>query len=96
MSHHLKFITTHPPFRVGDYAKVELIRKELRKVAEHQNKLYIEDTELGLENTIYEVLDILDAYFDYEPSDEELLGEAPMTMGEMHANAWKQHVELHS
>tara|TARA_R110002126_G_scaffold19202_4_gene72289 strand:- start:3325 stop:3615 length:291 start_codon:yes stop_codon:yes gene_type:complete len=96
MSHHLKFLSTHPPFRVNDYSKVDLIRRELRAIIKHQDSLYIEDTELGLENVLYEVLEILDGYLDYEPSDEDMGGEPPMTMAEMHAGAWEQHVAMHS
>jgi hypothetical protein len=96
MSHHLKFLSTHPPFRVNDYSKVDLIRRELRAIIEHQDSLHIEDTELGLENVLYEVLEILDDYLDYEPSDDDMGGEPPMTMAEMHAGAWKQHVAMHS
>jgi hypothetical protein len=96
MSNQLKFLSTHPPFRVNDYDKVELIRRELRAIIKHQDSLYIEDTELGLENVLYEVLEILDGYLDYEPSDDDMGGEPPMTMTEMHAGAWKQHVAMHS
>ena len=32
----------------------------------------------------------------WQPSDEDLCGEPPMTMDEMHNQAWKQHQELHS
>jgi hypothetical protein len=96
MSHHLKFLSTHPPFRVNDYSKVDLIRRELRAIIKHQDSLYIEDTELGLENVLYEVLEILDGYLDYEPSDDDMGGEPPMTLTEMHAGAWKQHVAMHS
>jgi len=96
MSNQLKFLSTHPPFRVNDYAKVDLIRRELRAIIKHQDNLHIEDTELGLENVLYEVLEILDGYLDYEPSDNDMGGEPPMTMTEMHAGAWKQHVAMHS
>lgn len=96
MSHHLKFLSTHPPFRVNDLSKVDLIRRELRAIIAHQDSLYIEDTELGLDSTLYEVLEILDEYLDYEPSDDDMGGEPPMTMTEMHAGAWKQHVAMHS
>jgi len=32
----------------------------------------------------------------WQPSDYDLCGEPPMTMDEMHNEAWKQHQELHS
>ena len=96
MSHHLKFLSTHPPFRVNDLSKVDLIRKELRSIIEHQDSLDIMDTEIGLDSALYEVLEILDGYLDYEPSDDDMGGEPPITMTEMHAGAWKQHVAMHS
>ena len=96
MSHHLKFLSTHPPFRVNDLSKVDLIRRELRAIIEHQDSLDIMDTEIGLDSVLYEVLEILDGYLDYEPSDEDMGGEPPMTLTEMHAGAWRQHVAMHS
>jgi hypothetical protein len=96
MSHHLKFLSTHPPFRVNDLSKVDLIRRELRAIIENQDSLDIMDTEIGLDSALYEVLEILDGYLDYEPSDDDLGGEPPMTLTEMHAGAWRQHVAMHS
>ena len=32
----------------------------------------------------------------WEPSDDDIGGEPPMTAKEMHDSAWKQHQELHS
>jgi hypothetical protein len=96
MSHHLKFLSTHPPFRVNDLSKVDLIRRELRAIIEHQDSLDIMDTEIGLDSALYEVLEILDGYLDYEPSDDDMGGEPPMTLTEMHAGAWKQHIAMHS
>lgn len=96
MSHHLKFLSTHPPFRVNDLSKLDLIRRELRAIIEHQEKLDIVDTELGLDDALYQVLEILDEYLDWEPSDDDMGGEPPMTMTEMHAGAWKQHIAMHS
>jgi hypothetical protein len=96
MSHHLKFLSTHPPFRVNDLSKVDLIRRELRAIIEHQDSLDIMDTEIGLDSALYEVLEILDGYLDYEPSDADMGGEPPMTLTEMHTGAWKQHIAMHS
>ena len=96
MSHHLKFLSTHPPFRVNDFSKLDLICKELRAIIKHQDSLDIMDEEPGLNDVLYEVLEILDEYLDYEPFDEEMMVEPPMTMAEMHAGAWKQHLAMHS
>ena len=32
----------------------------------------------------------------WEPNDDDLCGEPPLTADEMHNAAWKQHQELHS
>lgn len=40
--------------------------------------------------------DAIDA-IEWEPGDEDLCpGEPPMTSAEMHNEAWKQHVQMHS
>ena len=43
-----------------------------------------------------EVLDLMDGYLDWEPSDEDILGEPPMTADEMHSAAWAEHQAAHS
>jgi hypothetical protein len=98
MSDHLKFIATHPPFRVNDYSKVDLIRKELQKIVLHQERLHQMDYDHFLVAAVEEALVALEGYLDYEPSDADMGigGEPPMTMTEMHAGAWKQHVAMHS
>lgn len=95
MSHHLKFITTHPPYRVGDCSKVDLIRDELVRIAKHQSKLHEFDSDPYLLAAVEEAIECLNQYLDYDPTPNEP-GEPPMTMAEMHAGAWKQHLELHS
>jgi len=96
MSDHLKFITTHPPFRVNDYSKVDLIRKELQKIVLHQERLHQMDYDHYLTAAVEEAIGVLDAYLDYDPTDDDTGGEPPMTMTEMHAGAWKQHIAMHS
>ena len=96
MSNHLKFFTTHPPFRVSDSAKVELIRKELHNILKHQERLHEMDTDYALESAVSEAVGILDNFLDWEPPDDELCGEPAMTMVEIHSGAWNQHLQLHS
>ena len=94
MSHHLKFISTHPPFRVNNYSKLDLIRRELRSIIASEGADPYADP--SLENMLEEVLDLMDGYLDWEPSDEDILGEPPMTADEMHSAAWAEHQLAHS
>ena len=54
-----------------------------------------------------ELLDVIEKAFvngheisveltQWEPNDDDLCGEPPLTADEMHNAAWKQHQELHS
>jgi len=94
MSDHLKFITTHPPFQVRILSKLDLIRRELRTILASEGVDPYGD--YRLEDMLEEVLGLMDDYLDWEPSDADLTGEPPMTMTEMHAGAWKQHLAMHS
>ena len=95
MSNHLKFITTHPPFRVNDQTKVELIRQELERILKHQEKLHEMDTDYALETAVGEALEALEGYLDWGPSDDDLIGEPPITADEMHSAAWQEHLAAH-
>jgi hypothetical protein len=71
----------------------------LKAVVERENKLHLMDMTINtcdVEMIEYEVLPVLDDILGYEPSDEELGGESPMTANEMHTAAHKQHMEMHS
>jgi hypothetical protein len=94
VSDHLKFIATHPPFRVNNYSRLDLIRRELRSIIAREGADPYADPRL--ENMLEEVLDLMDSYLDWEPSDEDILGEPPMTADEMHSAAWAEHQAAHS
>ncbi len=49
-----------------------------------------------LENELMPTLDAAIACIEWEPSDDDILGEPPMTMQEMHTAAHTQHMELHN
>lgn len=71
----------------------------LKAVVERENKLHLMDMTINtcdVETIEYEVLPVLDDILGYEPSDEELGGEPPMTANEMHTAAHNQHMEMHS
>jgi hypothetical protein len=73
--------------------------KILQEVVKQENKLHLMDMTLNscdVDTIEYEVLPLLESIIDYEPSDEEMSGEPPMSANEMHSAAWKQHQELHS
>lgn len=95
MSQHLKFISTHFPYRVSDESRLNLIRKELLKIVEHQNKLHLLATTPGLSECAEEAYELLTKYLDYGPSDDDM-DPTPVTAAEMHTAAWKQHIEMHS
>ena len=94
MSDHLKFITTHPPFRVSNLSKLELIRRELRIIAASESADPYADP--YLEGMLCDVLDLMNGCLDWEPSDADLTGEPPLTADEMHSAAWKEHQLAHS
>jgi hypothetical protein len=49
-----------------------------------------------LEDELLPVLEQVIASIEYEPSDEEMGGEPPITMAEMHSAAHAQHMALHN
>jgi hypothetical protein len=95
MSQHLKFISTHPPYRVSDENRLYLIRGELLKIVQHQNRLHFMDTTPGLSECAEEAYELLTEYLDYVPGDDDM-DPTPVTAAEMHTAAWKQHIEMHS
>ena len=95
MSNQIKFLSTNPPYRVGDEEKLNLIKDELLKIIAHQYKLHMVDTTPGLSECVEEAYEILTRYLDYDPSDADM-NPTPVTAAEMHVAAWKQHIEMHS
>jgi len=49
-----------------------------------------------LEDELEPVLTEVIAAIEWEPGDEDLCGEPPITMAEMHQAAWVEHVQMHS
>ena len=96
MSDHLKFISTHPPFRVNTYSKLCLIRKELETIIKYEESADIYSYDAHLISAVEEAVDVISEFLDYDPTPTGSEGEPPMTMVEMHAEAWKEHVAMHS
>jgi hypothetical protein len=49
-----------------------------------------------LEDDLMPALDAAITCIEWEPSDDDILGEPPMTMQEMHSAAHAQHIALHN
>jgi len=49
-----------------------------------------------LENELQPVLEEAIRKIEWEPGDEDLCGESPITMAEMHSAAHAQHIAMHS
>jgi hypothetical protein len=81
--------------RVCDETRLDLIRKELHVMADRQEKVDIMDCNPHFLNCIYEAIEIIDEYLDYDPTPD-FAEEPPITASEMHSAAWKQHQKLHS
>jgi hypothetical protein len=81
----------------NEYHQLDLIVKQLRAVLDREDKRNMQDQQLapGTYNVVDEVIAMLEAEIDYDPTPDEP-GEPPMTADEMHTAAWQQHQELHN
>ena len=71
----------------------------LNAVVQKENGLHLMDMTMyssDVDSIEYDILPILERIINYEPSDEELCGEPSITMNEMHSDAYKRHIEMHS
>lgn len=90
----------------NDFAAVSTLVAEFRdklKVivardgARHMMDAHIDFNTMGLlEEELLPVLEQVMTSIEYEPSDEEMGGEPPITMAEMHSAAHAQHMALHN
>jgi hypothetical protein len=95
MSDHLKFFSTHFPYRVRTHSRLELIRKELAAIAKYEEAADIYDYDPHLIGAVEEAIAALNEYLDYDPTPQ-YAEEPGITMAEMHSGAWQQHQALHS
>lgn len=79
---------------ITDYRRLAEIRTELREMLKREEKRHMMDADHFYEETLEEVIDLMDNYIDYDPTPNEP-GEPPMTMSEMHDAAWREHQEAH-
>jgi hypothetical protein len=91
---------------MNDYAKLSALTRafqaEVQALVLRENARHMMDTHLDfhtlsvVEEQLLPVLqDVVDA-LDWEPSDEDLLGEPAMSAGELHQAAHQQHVDFHN
>lgn len=84
---------------VFDSFRLELMRKEIQRIYDDNEKAGQMDHDYQLADCLSEVLDLLDGYLDYDPTPQFLYdatgGEPPATSAEMQANAFQQKMELH-
>ena len=75
--------------------KLEVIVK--RDGSRHQMDAHIPfDLMDVLEDELMPALEAAITCIEWEPSDEDILGEPPMTMQEIHSAAHAQHIALHN
>ena len=82
---------------VSDSSRLILIIKELEEMIEREEKRPMGHEQLSYKcyDLINEFVAAIDADLNYDPTDD-MGGEPPMTMQEMHSAAWKEHLEAHS
>ena len=82
---------------IPEFKDIEDVQKFLRYGGDEWCRPMVEEyMELIAFDTRPEEIDIEE--LNAEPTDEELTnyGEPPITLNEMHTNAYKQHIALHS
>jgi hypothetical protein len=75
-------------------SKLEVILK--RDGSRHQMDAHLPFEVINvLEDEVMPALEVAMAWIDWQPSDDDILGEPAMSMQEMHSAAHAQHMELH-
>jgi hypothetical protein len=69
----------------NEYYYLEEVRSILKNVLARESKRHM----------IEEIILMLEEQLDYDPTPNEP-GEPPITAGEMHTAAWKEHLAMHS
>ena len=89
---------TKKVYPMHDDKRINLIIKELQAIYQREQKrpLGYNDLPSGADEYLLEAIGLLEKATEWdEPSDDDLLGEPPITMAEMHSAAWKEHQEMH-
>ena len=83
---------------MNEYTHLNRILSELKEITQRESKRHEMDQHLTpsmLSLLEDEIIPLLDNELDVDYSDDEI-NEPPLTMAEMHANAWKEHQAMHS
>lgn len=100
MSSFIKFFSTNSKGNVYDHTRLELIEKELDAIYKRQSNLRIESTDHELLALLEEVIPLLEAFNNYDPTPQYLYddtgGEPPMSSHERWHAGFIEHQRLHS
>ena len=83
--------------RLHDDERVRLIIEELKDIYHREDKrpLGYNDLPYGSDDHLLEAIGQLEKAIEW-PGEPECYGEPPITMAEMHANAFREHQKMHS
>jgi len=84
---------------MNEYATLSRILNELKEVVHRENSRHQMDCHLtGSMLSLLEddIIPQLENELNWEPSDDDLIGEPPMSAAELHSAAHKQHLAMHS
>ena len=91
---------------LNDFATVARLIAEfedkLKAIVERDGRRHMMDAHIdfhtmaAIEDDLLPALELVMLCIDSEPSDEEMGGEPPVTMAEMHSAAHAQHVAFHN
>jgi archaellum component FlaC len=84
---------------MNEYTNLSRILNQLKDLVQRENQRHIMDMHLNVHDVAVleeDVIPALESIVDYEPSDEELTGEPPISASEAHEAARKQHLAAHS
>jgi hypothetical protein len=90
---------TQVTFEVNDERRIDMIIKELSAIYQREEKRILGYQQLPYHalELVLEAIGSLERAIEWdEPTDEDLIGEPPITMNEMHSAAWKEHQEAHA
>ena len=83
---------------MNEYFHLNRILSELKEIMQREDKRHEMDQHLT--PSMYsllqdEIIPMLENELDYDPTDD-MPGELPLTLAEMHTTAWNQHQAMHS
>jgi len=85
-------------YEMYDDRRIELILKELQAIYQREDKRPEGCNQLptgGLDD-LFEAIGLLERAIEWPGETEDITGEPPITLDEMHTAAWHQHQAMHS